>query len=261
MSNSSDFDKIPIRDYSVAHTPIPKKRNKHKILITLFVIVLVILAAIQLLGSKPKTKKLINTNIATSKTQVVTAPPSSASGKSSIYSSAYYNLTVSIPDSWTVTNDNKVSLTVVSPTQNLTDTKNNKVLGRIVLSVTPTGQPPAGLKGKDAMEVLQSEKVVYTQPTSSQLGQSYISLVQYQSTLSSNGIDSVIVTGNSGYTKGQIVPFSKLNSLNPTIVIYFQSCVDSKCAAPTNLTINDSMWSDSNFSTTILNILKSFSLS
>jgi hypothetical protein len=242
MSNSSDFDKIPIRDYSVAHTPIPKKRNKHKILITLFVIVLVILAAIQLLGSKPKTKKLINTNVATSKTQVVTAPPSSASGKSSIYSSAYYNLTVSIPDSWTVT-------------------KNNKVLGRIVLSVTPTGQPPAGLKGKDAMEVLQSEKVVYTQPTSSQLGQSYISLVQYQSTLSSNGIDSVIVTGNSGYTKGQIVPFSKLNSLNPTIVIYFQSCVDSKCAAPTNLTINDSMWSDSNFSTTILNILKSFSLS
>lgn len=260
MSDSLDFDKIPIRDYSVAHTPIPKKNNKSKIILTLFLIAVMAAGAIYALGSK-SSKKTVNKPVQTSTSTQPTSKPTTNTSSSTQYSSIYYNLTFNLPSGWNVVNDNKQSLTAQSSTFSFVDVNEKSVSGRLILSVTPTGQPPAGLKGKDATEVIQSEKIAYTQPTSSQLAQSYISFLQYQSTVSKNGLDAIIVTGNSGYTEGQIIPFSKLNGLNPTIVISFQSCPDSKCASPTNLTINISMWNDTNLKALIENLLKSFSLS
>jgi hypothetical protein len=258
MSDSLDFDKIPIRDYSVAHTPIPKKNNKSKIVILLAVITLIVAGVIFVLGSSSK-KKTKTTNV-TPTVQTTNTTPAKVEAATP-YSSAYYNLTFNLPSGWNVVNDNKQSLTAQSAITNLVDVSGKSFNGRLVLSVTPTGQPPVGLKGKDATAVVQSEKISYTQPTANQLAQSYISLVQYQSTVSKAGLDAIIVTGNSGYTEAQIVPFSKLNALNPTIVIYFQSCSESKCLNPTNMSINSSMWSDSNFKALIENLLKSFSLS
>lgn len=258
MSNSLDFDKIPIRDYSVAHTPIRKKNNKSKIIIIIILITIMFVSLFFVFHTNEKKKTVIQKS--TSKTKsLISSNPNSTS--SSIYSSVYYNLTLNLPNGWSVINDNKLSLSVVSPVQDLIDTSNNKVNGRIFLSITPTGQVPSGLDGKDALEVIESLKVSYTQPTSSQLAQSYISLVQYQSTIQPNGLDGIFVTGNSGYTQSQIVPFSRLKSLNPTIVIYFQSCSDSKCSKANNLTINDSMWNNSDFQNTIINLIKSLSLS
>lgn len=256
------LDEIPVKDFSYTNAPNPpkpKKASKLKIVLYSIVAVLVIVILAFVLTSHNSKKKVtvqVNKTSASSNTSIF-----NPSVKTNLYTSTAYNLSVNVPNNWKVSEDDSKALIINSNVVNIIKVDGSQAKGRVVVSVTPTSIVPAPVSKHDATAVIGSSIINYTQPTSAQLGQSYISFAQYYTTTNPNGLDAIFITGNSGYTINQIIPYTKLLTLNPTIMVYFQSCNDQKCTNPSDLTINKSMWNNSSFNSTIKNILKSFSLS
>jgi hypothetical protein len=175
------------------------------------------------------------------------------------YSSSIFNFTVNYPTSWAVTSEGSYQ-TIISPEMSLTADSGMSVKGRITVNFYNQGQIPAAF-GTTSVAVLNSKDVTFTNATSAQAAQTYLSFVQYPATTVIGGLDGIYVTGNIGYVKDQNIPSSDINQVSPLIFINFQQCQNQTCSTSTNLTISSKMWSNLSFQTPILDIVKSLSFS
>jgi hypothetical protein len=142
----------------------------------------------------------------------------------------------------------------------LTDAQGQAVTAQIFMTMVPQGQVPAVFGNTDATAVLTSQLIKYTNPTSSQRAQTYLSFVQYASTVTLGGLDGLYVTGNYGYQKDQNIPRTDVVNLNPLVTITFGKCSDATCATgATPLTIASTDWNSSSLSAPILSLLTSLS--
>jgi len=203
------------------------------------------------LGSKNQTAKpnpvKVNTPAAT--------PP-----KTKDYTSQTFNLSLSYPQTWGVLEPGNGKLTVTSPVMQLKNMSGKAVNARIVATIQnkPTGLPE--FKNGSAVAALDSEKISYTHPTSTQRAQTYISFLSYATT-KGNGLDAIFVTGDNGYQKAQAIPESDVLQTNPLITVSFLQCADTACSSGgTALTLTANTWSDAAVSQPIKTILTSLVL-
>lgn len=198
-------------------------------------------------------KSTINKSVVTPK---YIAPPTTQ------YSSSNLGVTFSYPNTWTVDESVNNTLTVTSTAMQLTDGTGKDVLGKVIMTAqNEPGATITGFSAGSASAVLASQIVTYTEPSSSQAAQTYISFLQYASTTASSGLDGIYVTGNYGYQQGQVIPESDISQVDPLITLTFVSCSNSSCATTSPLTINISMWGEQDFSEPILAMIESLSLS
>lgn len=160
------------------------------------------------------------------------------------YTATDYNLSFKYPDGWVVFNNGSGPMTVTSPSTQLTSATGQKVTGLITMTIQQQGQFPASFSAGTALAVLNSQRITYTQPTTAQPSQAYLSFVQYASTTTKGGLDGIYLTGNYGYTKDQAIPGSDIGAVNPLVTVTFTKCGNAKCTSNlVPLTIASTSWS------------------
>lgn len=175
------------------------------------------------------------------------------------YTATDFNLSFQYPDTWTVVNNGTGPMTVTSPSTQLVSAPGQKVTGQIIMTIQAQGQLPAAFSAGIVLAVLNSQKYSYTNPTSSQNVQTYLSFVQYAATTTKGGLDAIYLTGNDGYTKDQVIPSTDIAAIAPLITMTFFKCGNSACTENlTPLTIADTSWSNNSFKAPIVNMLRSF---
>lgn len=180
--------------------------------------------------------------------------------KTKDYTSSTFNLSLSYPQDWGVLEPGNGKLTVTSPVLQLKNMNGKSVAARVVVTIQnkPTGLPE--FKNGSAVAPIDSEKISYTHPTSTQRAQTYLSFLSYATT-KGNGLDAIFVTGDNGYQKGQAIPESDVLQTNPLITVSFLQCADAACSSGgTALTLSGTAWSDTAVSQPVKTILTSLVL-
>ncbi len=243
------------------------KKGSSKWLISILLLLAIILiggGAFALMSPKsPSVKpKTTHKQVAIQTKVNAPSPKPAPSIPSSTHTSAAYGVTFSYPTSWTVIDSGSAPLYVNSPVMSLTAANGKLVSGQIQMTMAKQGSIPSAF-GTNSVAVLSSQKINFTNPTSSQAADTYISFVQYPSTTTVGGLDGIYVSGNYGYQKYQVIPSSNIATISPFVDFSFFSCASSICPSTTRqpLTISSTEWSNSTFSAPILLILKSLSFS
>jgi hypothetical protein len=136
-----------------------------------------------------------------------------------------------------------------------------KVLGKIIMLVQPQGAIPSDFGTGNAVAVRDSQLLKYSNPSASQLAQTYLSFIQYDSATISGTLNAIYITGNYGYQKDQIIQRADIATLNPLVTITFGQCATAACSNVGDLSIQANDWNNSALSTPIFTILKSLSFS
>lgn len=160
------------------------------------------------------------------------------------YDSSDFDLAFDYPEKWPVSDKGDGKLTVTSPAMQLTDATGQPQTGEVVVGIQKKDAADfSAFKQGSAVAVLDSQKVNYTKPTSTQRKSTYISYLQYAATATHGALDSVYITGDFGYKYGQNIPESDLLKLDPLITVRFYACTGAKCSGkPTPLSIQSSSW-------------------
>ena len=240
----------------------PKAKSEHKLgLIIAFIIFLIAVAGSLTLLFLTHHKKAPSKTQTTSQAPTNNTAPAAAPQQiaTTSYTTTNYNASFNYPSTWTVSDSGNAPLTVTSPVLQLKNANGSNVLGQIVLSLSSKGTLPQQF-GTQAVAVITSQKISYTQPSPNQAAQSYISFVQYSTTVARGGLDAIYLSGNFGYQQDQTIPASDLSTVDPLTYISFYSCANAQCPLTSRqpLTIDSAVWSDSTFSAPLLLMLKSF---
>ena len=255
--NLSDLPPPPPPQYA------GKSRAKSSTWWVWLIVVLVIGAAFVLaaayFGNKAKPSAHTNPKPAAS-----TSPPAKQTPPPAIpttpYSTSTFGMSFNYPTSWKVVDSGSAGVSVTSPVMTLTAADGQPQLGQISMNILKQGSLPAGFT-TTSVAVLLSQKVNYSNPSTSQAAATYLSFVQYPSTNIKGGLDGIYVTGNYGYQKDQDIPASNVTSIDPLIYFNFYACTSSACPLQTRqaLTVAASDWHNPDFSGPILTMVKSFS--
>jgi hypothetical protein len=178
------------------------------------------------------------------------------------HDSSTLNLGFDYPEKWLVADNGDGKITVTSPGVNQKNAASETEIVRTVMTIAAKGQNLVPFDKGSGLAVNASEKIKYTNPTSVQRAETYLTFVQYSTTASGEGLDALYITGDYGYKKGQYIPKADMLNLDPVIAISFEKCSDSKCvnATPVATSVPLSLWADEAFSKPILVMLRSISV-
>ena len=249
-----------------------RKKGKGKIILIVVIIVLLLgaggaAAYMWLKGSDSagKTKQPSQT-----KTQTTTQPSTepvvdgeqNSAAEAKTFTSTAFALSIAYPGDWTP-EELKDKLVITSPVVTLTDANGQKTNGRMVLNVRARQDKPVEFTAGNVVAVLDSDKVNYTKPSSTQRGSTYLSYLQYATTTTKGGMDGVYITGDYGYKYGQTVRLVEISKVDPLVNVMFVSCADTTCAATTQkaLSVSSTAWkTDTANRTAVETMLKSLAL-
>lgn len=245
------------------HTYTPPKVHKHSAWPwVVSVVVLALLVGVGVWAYSNHKPKPANHNTASSK-QAAKSSKSNAPNEPAVpttsYNSTNFNTSFDYPTGWTIVDSGSAPLTVTSPALSLTAANGQSVEGQIVVTIAKGGSLPSAFTTQ-SVAVLSSQDISYTQPSTSQAAQTYISFVQYPSTNIVGGLDGIYITGNFGYQKAQAIPSSDISSIDPLVYTSFYSCSSTTCpiASRQPLTISSTEWENTSFSAPLLTLFKSF---
>jgi hypothetical protein len=175
------------------------------------------------------------------------------------YDSSNFNLNFSYPKNWVVADAGNGKLTVTSTAMQLTDTGGQAQTGKIIMTIQNENSADfSAFKTGNAVAVLDSQKLTYTKPSSTQRANTYISFLQYNTTTIRGALDAVYVTGDAGYQKDQAIPEADITKIDPVVAVTFAKCGDSKCTGVTTpISIASTMWANTAFSAPIETMLES----
>lgn len=173
------------------------------------------------------------------------------------FDSAHFKLSFDYPGNWLASEDNAEEISVLSNDLKLKGIDGKDVMGQIDFRIRAKGQKLQGLDGTNgAITVLDSEKIAYTSPTQSQRASTYISFVRYEQ--SSEGLDAIYITGDTGYAKGQTVPIADIEKVDPVVSVEFYLCPDSGCVEFSGVYgIGLETWNDESISGPLRSMLQS----
>jgi len=196
---------------------------------------------------------------APSKTTPVTSQAASVTKITSAtkhYDSSNYNLGFDYPEDWTISDTPNNKLTATSPAVQLRGAGGQAFTGQIVFSIQPKQTSVSQFAAGKTVAALESQKIAYKSPTSSQRAQTYVSFVSYNG--DSSNLDGLYITGDNGYQADQDVPMSDIAKADPLVSITFLKCADADCkTTPSATSLPTSDWSDTGLSTPLLTMIKS----
>ena len=216
-------------------------------------VVIAVAAAAYWFVLKPKPVAKTTTTTIQTQTQAAQAASTIATATKN-YSSPNFNLSFDYPQDWTVADNGGGVMTVKSPSLQLKNASGQLVAGQVVLTIRDHVQKLSEFDSGNSTATRDSQKVAYTKPTQNQRANTYLSFLQYASTTTTGALDGVYITGDSGYTKGQAIPLVDVQKVDPVISVTFLTTSGKA------LSIADSAWDNSSFSTPLTNMLKSFAI-
>lgn len=246
---------------SVAKPPVKERRSKAWLWVLL---VLVVLAGggfagwWLLLRSKPAPQQ-------PTQAQTQTKPSATANDEKPAmkhYDSSAFGIAFDYPEGSTVTDSGTSSLTVSSPIMQEKTAAGSSQNGKIVMSITSTAAALDDFKAGNATAVVDSEKISYTKPSSTQRAETYISFLGLASS-AKTGLDSIYVSGDNGYQTGQAIPEVDIAKGDPHIRIAFLPCSSgANCSATATVpvTLPANIWQTKSFSTPIKAMLASITV-
>jgi len=233
--------------------PKPKLPKVHVPVKPLLIAVLIVAAVgtAYWLGTRSAGKQDVQATQTTQQTQTQADP---APGPLQHYDSTTFALGLDHPSNWTVA-DTPTKLTVTSPLLHMTDLA-GPTTGHVVLTVQNQQTSIPGYPTIDAMANLVSQQLTYSNPSSVQRGQTYLSYVAYKSP---NGIDALYLTGDTAYKVGQHVPMSDIVAGNPLVSVTFKKCSANDCSKGSvkPMTLLAKSWKTAEFRPTVINLLQS----
>lgn len=239
---------------------LKRKRPVLKVVVWIVVVLLILAAAggaYYTLSRKTSNKNPGSSNQQStqSKSQsVITVPTTN-------YASSNFNLSFNYPQGWNVSDPGSGKLTVTSPSMQLKSANGQMQSGQVVMTIQNESSANFGMFSQgNAVAVLGSQHVNYSNPSQTQRASTYVSFLQYASTTAHGGLDGVYVTGDSGYQAGQSIPEVDITKVDPVITVTFTQCNGSTCNSPKALTVDSSMWSDSSFSGPIMKMIESLAI-
>lgn len=189
-------------------------------------------------------------------TQNTTAAAEKITTETKKYESVNFKLSFDYPGDWTASEDNSEEISVLSPDLKLKDMDGQDVTGQILLRIRAKGQKLQPLEGNSITAVLDSEKIAYTNPTQVQRASTYISFLRFSD--NAEGLDGIYITGDLGYEKGQNVPATDIQQVDPIISIEFYLCPNSGCVELSGVYgIGVKIWNDENIAAPLKSMLRS----
>lgn len=187
--------------------------------------------------------------------------PNAVATSTKHYDSSDLNIGFDYPDNWTVV-ENNGKLTATSPSMQLTDADGQPQTGQVIMTITNADAADFSFfKQGNAVAVLDSQKIAYAKPTSTQRADTYVSFLQYAATTTHGALDGVYVTGDFGYKYGQDIPETDLTKVDPAIRVTFAKCANAACTGTsTPINVSSDVWKSADFSTPIINMFKSFTI-
>lgn len=174
------------------------------------------------------------------------------------YSSSQFSLEFDQPSDWVIKDDQTSGLlTATSPNVSIPATGGGLVTGRVVMTIKGKTQKLTEFDSGNATAVTDSEKVAYTKPSSVQRGQTYLSFLSYPASSSTDLMDGVYVTGDSGYQKDQAIPKIDIQKIEPIITLTFLAC-DGSCTK--EIGISPEAWLAPEFGGALKKILQSITV-
>lgn len=243
------------------HKVMPPKKKRVWLRVLIMVVIILLLVAAGLVGYQKFVKSRVPAKTVTTTTSSKTPPSSSTHAKVATehFDSTNFNLGFDYPKGWTVADTGDGTLTVTSPASKGQTTAGEAEI-QTVMTIAPSGKNLTPFDSGNGLAVRNSDKISYTNPTSVQRADTYLTFVQYAATTGTGALDALYITGDYGYQKGQAVPKVDMAKLDPVVAVTFMKCADAGCQAkpvPTNVPV--SLWDDASFQNPILTMLKSLS--
>jgi hypothetical protein len=172
------------------------------------------------------------------------------------YVSTALNLEFDYPIDWRVTAAaDSSNINLSSGKINFTDYSGVNKSGTISVTIQakPTDPADTTFSGQyfSGSELIPADSTVlsYLHPTSVQRKSTHLSYVQDQTfadpgsdTTNPNAIDLLLVTGNVAFNKGQTIADHPLNSVDPQISAYINSCPDISCHYRAVAAVTEPTW-------------------
>lgn len=200
----------------------------------------------------------------TSKNNASTTTPAQTSNEqpaedTKSYDSDNFMLSLKYPQSWML-DDTADKLTILSNSMEIESATGAKTTSAVLVTIRHKQAELAEFKQGNAVAVLESQKINYSEPAPGQRDSTYISFLQYASSNIKGALDAIYITGNSGYQKGQYIPAGDITKVDPLINVSFVNCKDKCSVDSPAFTISSKGYSESNFKNSIQNILKSLAI-
>ncbi len=236
---------------------VPTKRRRGRWMIAL--LVLIVITAVYWFGFRSTPKASAPQP---SHSQQSQAAKGIIATKTQSYSSTEFTgLSFNYPTDWTLTETaGSGALTVVSPMIHLNDATGQTTSVAAVFAIRNKQQPLPEFDGGNAVAARVSEKITYTQPSSTQRGSTYISFLEYAKTVT-NGIDGIYITGDTGYQLGQAIPKADLTPVDPVVSLTFAKCSSAPCSAKDqHVTLASTDWNAKNLAQPLKALLASLTI-
>ncbi len=234
-----------------------KRRRKNRLIMIIVVVLLAVGAAVWYFVIRKPAPANQSPSSQTAEQQQ-SEPAAEVVTTTEHYVSQAFNLSLDYPSNWKVDDTDAAQLQVISPQTKLKDASGADVNGKVIVTVRGKGSALSELTG-EITATRASEKMSYTQPSSQQRGQTYLTFVRY----AGPGLDGVFITGDNGYEKDAVVPKKDLSLGDPIVNVSFVSCKDNACDTKTAkpLSLTDSEWEDNAFLKQAKTLLQSLVIS
>lgn len=220
------LDEQSTADYVNNLQPIKnqKKKSKRNKIILITLIALAVASAAVYFFVLKKDEPQQPAQQTTSQEQVQEQP---VVAETEMYSSQDLNLSFDYPKNWKIIDDTEGLIKAESPVVKLADVNGEMMDGKVVVTFLSAGSEVPAFEGAASATAAQdSEKITYDSPSPNQREQTYLTFASF----GGGGLDAVFITGDSGYTKDQIIPESDVKKIEPIISVRFYSCADGQCA-------------------------------
>lgn len=245
-----------------------KPHRSKKWLIVAIVLLLVVIAGLAVayfvLNKKSEpAAPTATSNVATtdtSQTPEATTPEATTPAELKDYTSSDFNLGFKYPSDWTVDESTK-AITVTSPVETLPGADGQDEMGAVVLTIQPKQKTIPAFKSGNAVAVLDSKKVKYSQPAAGQRANTYITYAQYSTTTTKGALDAMFITGNYGYKRPQTILESDVTKIDPLVTVSFVGCDKAPCDPAAQATqLSGETFTGSELYTTVENMLTSLAI-
>lgn len=251
-----------VADYVENSTPVRKEKGKRRKKSIFIVIALVLVAGGAAAYFLTKPKKTAEMTQAPA--QTTQAPEAELVTSTENFVSPSFRLSFDHPTNWKVDEipasaDTSAEIVVRSPTIKLKDAEGKEVSAQVMLRIRPKSNKLTDIaEGANIVALRPSEKISYSQPSSQQRGETFLTYLQHTGA----GLDAVYITGDNGYEKEAFVPKTDLVQSDPIISVSFLNCSDLACnaEAASALSISDTEWEENKFIQQAKTILQSLNI-
>jgi hypothetical protein len=155
------------------------------------------------------------------------------------YDSRSSSIIFHYPSNWRVFNNHHGLIEITSPISKILNQNKQLVNGKVKVTINQTDVVPPAF-GNFAIAVLNSKIVNYTNPTSLQRKQTYLTFAQYSEDSVVGSLNAIYLTGGFGYEFKQVIPIGDMEKLSPLIFISFEQCSNKTCSNLKPMIVNDS---------------------